>query len=291
MSRTDRALGEALIEAAGDGDVQVLEEMLSAGLDVNMKVDGDGSALIAAAKKGQFAAIKFLLERGADVNMGVEGDGNPLIMAAANGHTAAVTLLLERGADIEAVVDGDENALIQAAESGHLEVVKLLVGRGANVNASVRVDSNFNGQPKTEYRTPLSMARRGGHAAVVAFLQSAGARPVAREPAADASYATTRRTRLPRATGRVVDDSAAGEEAAEVVDLAEVIVEMSEQMQQELLRRRVAADHLLTDRARPSPRPRAKRRLAGSVRRRLPGRAISSVVGTPFAANSCSRRR
>jgi beta-lactamase regulating signal transducer with metallopeptidase domain len=174
-SRVDRALGEALIEAAGDGDVRTLEELFAAGLDVNMKINGDGSALIAASKAGQVATIKFLLERGADVNMGVEGDGNPLIMAAGAGHMAAVTLLLERGADVEAVVDGDENPLIRAAEGGHLDVVKLLVGRGANVNASVRVDSNFNGQPKTEYRTPLSMARRGGHTAVIAFLQSAGA--------------------------------------------------------------------------------------------------------------------
>jgi ankyrin repeat protein len=175
VSRSDRALGEAMIEAAGDGDVKALEELLAAGLDVNTKIPGDGSALIAAARKGQFAAMKFLLERGADVNMGVTGDGNPLIAASAAGHVAAVTYLLERGAVLEAVVDGDENALIQAAGHGQLEVVKLLVGRGANVNASVRVESNFNGRPQTENRTPLGMARRGGHSAVVAFLQSAGA--------------------------------------------------------------------------------------------------------------------
>lgn len=174
-SRADRALGEALTEAAADGDVKAIEELLAAGVDVNMKVEGDGSALIAAAKNGQISTMKFLLTRGASVNMGVEGDGNPLIAAAASGHTAGVTLLLEQGADIEAVVDGDENALIRAAENGRLEIVKLLVGRGANVNASVRVESNFNGQPRVEDRTPLSMAQRGGHAAVVAFLQSAGA--------------------------------------------------------------------------------------------------------------------
>jgi ankyrin repeat protein len=105
----------------------------------------------------------------------VNGDGNPLIMAAAAGQADAVTLLLEHGADIDLVIDGDENALIQAAGSGHLEVVKLLVARGANVNASVRVESMFDGKPRTEDRTPLGMAKRGRHAAVVAFLQSAGA--------------------------------------------------------------------------------------------------------------------
>jgi beta-lactamase regulating signal transducer with metallopeptidase domain len=174
-SRTDRALGEALIEAADDGDVQGLKDLLAAGVDVNLKVYGDGSALIAASRKGEIAAVKFLLERGADVNMGVEGDGNPLIMAAREGHMDVVTLLLQQGADIDLVVDGDENALIQAAANGHLDVVKLLVARGANVNARVQADSMSNGQPRTEWRTPLSMARRGGHTAVVQFLQSAGA--------------------------------------------------------------------------------------------------------------------
>jgi bla regulator protein BlaR1 len=175
VSRVERALREALIEAAAEGDLRVLQELLASGLDVNTKVDGDGSALIAASRKGQITAMKLLMERGADVNMGVEGDGNPLIMAAAAGQADAVTLLLEQGADIEMIVDGDENALIKASESGRLEVVKLLVARGANVNARVRVDMNLDGQPRTEYRTPLSMAQRGRHAAVVAFLQSAGA--------------------------------------------------------------------------------------------------------------------
>jgi ankyrin repeat protein len=109
------------------------------------------------------------------VNMGVEGDGNPLIAAAARGQIAAVTLLLELGADIEAVVDGDENALIQAAGNGHLDVVKLLVAKGANVNARIQADQMIGGKPSTEWRTPLGMARRGGHRAVAAFLQSAGA--------------------------------------------------------------------------------------------------------------------
>jgi beta-lactamase regulating signal transducer with metallopeptidase domain len=174
-SRSDRALGEALIEAADDGDIQGLEELLAAGVDVNTKVYGDGSALIAASRKGEIAAVKFLLERGAAVNMGVKGDGSPLIMAAAEGHVDVVTLLLQQDADIDLVVDGDENALIQAAAKGHLDVVKLLVSRGANVNARVQADMNFNGQPRIEWRTPLGMARRGGHTAVIAFLQSAGA--------------------------------------------------------------------------------------------------------------------
>jgi len=72
-------------------------------------------------------------------------------------------------------VPGDENALIQASRHGHLDVVKLLVARGADVNARVWADSAHDGR-QGEWRTPLSMARRGNWTAVVAFLLSAGAR-------------------------------------------------------------------------------------------------------------------
>ena len=73
------------------------------------------------------------------------------------------------------LVPDDENALIQASAEGRLDVVKLLVSRGADVNARVFVDSTFE-KPDGEWRSPLSMARRGRHAEVVTFLQSAGAR-------------------------------------------------------------------------------------------------------------------
>ena len=70
---------------------------------------------------------------------------------------------------------GDENALIQASGEGQLGVVKLLVSRGADVNARVWVQ-RYGKEPEGEWRTPLNMARKGGHKAVVDFLISQGAR-------------------------------------------------------------------------------------------------------------------
>jgi beta-lactamase regulating signal transducer with metallopeptidase domain len=195
-SRPERALDRALLEAAEEGDVQGINDLLAAGADVNAPVDGDGSALIVAARRGRLEIVRLLLDRGADPNIGVEGDGSAIIMAASQGHIAVVELLLQRGAHIDQVVDGDENALIQASAAGRLDMVKLLVSRGADVNVRLLVRRATVTQTETEvvdnlgqkrlipvrrlntreeWRSALSMARQGGHEAVVAFLISAGA--------------------------------------------------------------------------------------------------------------------
>jgi ankyrin repeat protein len=172
VTATDRAL----YEAAESGETAEVERLIEAGGNINAAIDGDGSPLIGAARSGHLELVRALLDRGADPNLAVEGDGNALIMAAHEGHIDVVSLLLDRGARIDEMVPSDENALIQASGEGHLEVVKLLVGRGADVNARIFVDSASYERPKGEWRSPLIMARKNGHRAVVDFLQSAGAR-------------------------------------------------------------------------------------------------------------------
>jgi len=173
-ARRPSRLDEALYEAAERGDLAEINELLNAGANVNCALDGDGSPLIGAARKGRLAAVRLLLDRGADPNLAVPGDGNPLIVAASEGHADVVLLLLDRGSNIDQIVPGDENALIQASGEGHLQVVKLLVARGADVNARAWAERALE-PPSGEWRTPLSMARKGGHEAVVAFLLAAGA--------------------------------------------------------------------------------------------------------------------
>ena len=159
------ALEEALVEAAGDGDLGTLSRILDMGLSPDMPVRGDGTPLIVAAQAGQTEAVTMLLGRGADIDRPVDGDGNPLIAAAAAGRLDMVRLLVARGADVEAMTVSDENALMQASYRGSEDVVRFLIAQGADVNS------------RSGSRTPLSMARRGGHARIEALLRQAGARP------------------------------------------------------------------------------------------------------------------
>jgi len=160
--------------------------------------------LIRAVADGDLEAVRLLLDRGADPNLWLGGN-LPLVKAAELGHEEIVSLLLDRGATIDQIVPVWQNALIQASGKGHLEVVKLLVARGADVNARALASQtiqflNEEGKiltakvrteirkkdgtreivddpPKVgEWRTPLSMAKRGGHKEVVAFLIASGAR-------------------------------------------------------------------------------------------------------------------
>jgi len=160
--------------------------------------------LIRAVADGDLEAVRLLLDRGADPNLWLGGN-LPLVKAAELGHEEIVSLLLDRGATIDQIVPMWQNALIQASGKGHLEVVKLLVARGADVNARVWASQTFqflneegkivtskgigfklnkdgtrtiiDDPPKVgEWRTPLSMAKRGGHEDVVDFLLASGAR-------------------------------------------------------------------------------------------------------------------
>ena len=166
-------LGEALVKSAEDGDFAAVRRLVESGMDVNTIQPGDGTALIGAARGGEREIAEYLIAQGADVNLACPGDGNPLIAAAIGGHAAVAELLLNRGARVDDVVHGDENALITAARLGRTDVAELLINRGADVNARVFVaDSDFG----PEWRTPLRMARRGGHGAIERLLLGAGAK-------------------------------------------------------------------------------------------------------------------
>jgi hypothetical protein len=171
--RKVRAIDRALYEAADEGDLDQVKELVQAGANVSAKVEGDGSPLIGAARSRRVEIAQFLLDQGADPNGAVAGDGSPLINAAQSGSLQIVRLLVDRGADVNLAVDGDENPLMNAAEGGHLDIVQYLVSRGADVHARIYSD-RYDGTG--EWRTALSQARKNRHTAVIQYLESLGAR-------------------------------------------------------------------------------------------------------------------
>jgi len=102
--------------AAGEGDVEMLDLLVSLGLDVNNTSSGqaeieasfyDPTGCIShACRKGQIEAVKWLLAHGAELTChGVEGaDASRSEALRSEGHIEVVRLLVQHGADISATL-------------------------------------------------------------------------------------------------------------------------------------------------------------------------------------------
>jgi hypothetical protein len=64
-----RAQAAALIQAAGEGDLQKVRELLAKGADVNAKRDDGETALLAATRRGDARVVQELLAKGADAKV------------------------------------------------------------------------------------------------------------------------------------------------------------------------------------------------------------------------------
>ena len=136
----------ALMIAAQSGHSQVMQLLLDAGAQKDLRNDHGQTALIMAAncdrntaRDGNVSAVRLLLQAGADVDACDYvadrgcfcGRSTALIYAATNGHAEIVRLLLEAGAQTNARDSRGSTALIYSAISGYAPVAKLLLEAGA----------------------------------------------------------------------------------------------------------------------------------------------------------------
>jgi ankyrin repeat protein len=159
----------ALLMATHGNHVAVARALIAAGADVNAKDDIQDSPFLYAGAEGRIEILKMTLPK-ADLKSTNRYGGTALIPAAHHGHPEAVRILLGTAIDKDHVNRLGWTALLEAVILGdggpvHTEIVRLLVEAGANVNIADR-----------EGATPLSHARRRGFAAMVRILESAGGR-------------------------------------------------------------------------------------------------------------------
>jgi ankyrin repeat protein len=135
---------ENLVEAAGAGDLALVNAMLAAGADVNTRarfrlLRQYSTPLIVAAEEGHLQVVHALIAAKADVNaldglvrQNQKSGTTALMLAAARGHAQVVQALLAANANPDIALADGTTALMNAAESGHVEVVKLLLAAQAN---------------------------------------------------------------------------------------------------------------------------------------------------------------
>ena len=132
--QTDKAPDIPLVLAAQNGNIESVNLHIQTGTDLNQSYNGK-NALYEAILEGNNTIVELLIEAGANVNLKHEIYGDtPLYPAAIKGRKKICELLITKGADVNAKRNNGRNPLHIAAYWGHTEVVKLLIAKGANIN-------------------------------------------------------------------------------------------------------------------------------------------------------------
>lgn len=119
-----------ILRAARAGAEQ-LQQALAGGLDINARDDDGETALMEAADDGNLRAVNNLIAAGANVNLRNDDAETALMMAADEGHTAVVRSLISAGADVNAEDEDGETALHKALGDRHRETAEVLRRAGA----------------------------------------------------------------------------------------------------------------------------------------------------------------
>lgn len=161
----------ALHKAAQSGSADVLGLLLDHGAFVDQQSPVLGNtALMDAVLHKHADAVRLLLSRAARTTIRNHWQQSALDLAREDGLAAIVALIEQRNAADAAHVAG--MALVTAVKAGDVAGVERLLADGADVEVRVPVTGSFD----DDY-TPLGLAVREGHGALVRLLLDAGADP------------------------------------------------------------------------------------------------------------------
>ncbi|CAL8296033.1 unnamed protein product [Arctogadus glacialis] len=153
-----------LMVAAEQGSLEIVQELIRRGANVNLDDVDCWTALISAAREGHLEVVKELLENNANLEHRDMGGWSALMWAAYKGRTPVAQMLLDKGANPNITGQYSVYPIIWAAGRGHGEIVHLLLQHGAKVNCSDKYGT-----------TPLIWAARKGHYDSVMHLLANGA--------------------------------------------------------------------------------------------------------------------
>lgn len=162
------ALESPVADAAQNGNVEQVRELLRQGADVNAAQSDGLTALHWAAMNNDTELAGVLLYAGATVRpLTRVGGYTPLHLAARNGHAEVINVLLEAGADANVWTSTGVTALHFAALANSEGAIRALAGGGADLDATDGYQS----------RTPLVFAAGRNATTALSTLLELGADP------------------------------------------------------------------------------------------------------------------
>ena len=172
-SREANKAVEKLIDAAMDGNLTQVQQLIDDGVDINTIAACNRTALSLAIQGGHIPVIQALLDAGADPNLPDETDdglaaGSPLMQAAstffATNRGDMVRLLIQRGANLNQQDAEGQTALMHALEYSDIDVIETLIKAGADIDLQ-----------DDEGNTALMMVELSKSTKLVKLLKQAGA--------------------------------------------------------------------------------------------------------------------
>ncbi|GBM82171.1 Histone-lysine N-methyltransferase EHMT1 [Araneus ventricosus] len=160
---------EDFYNAAAEGDVLKVLNILAQGIDPNLKFDNHEkeTALHAAAAAGHTSVVHLLIQAGAVNDAINEKIYTPLMLAVENIHKDVVFYLIKSGACADFKGENGMSSFHISAKNGSLEILKMLMSsRFVDVNA--QDDGGW---------TPIVWASEHNHYDVVKYLLKRGANP------------------------------------------------------------------------------------------------------------------
>jgi ankyrin repeat protein len=167
----EKSLGEALVDASYQGNLEMCKLLLDLQVNVNSTHYLD-TPLHNASQCGYTDIAKLLISYGAEVDKRGYEENTALILAASKGHIETIKILLEAGAAISAKNKMGWTALMQAALFWQTDTMKYLLDHGANANDKAENERNI---------TTLMLACDSGKKESVELLLEYGADPYARD--------------------------------------------------------------------------------------------------------------
>ena len=146
-------LDEALMTASINGQIEVMEFLITDNANVNTRLRGSRSPILSEtiyARRPE--AVDYLLAHGANVNHFDRYGQTPLGKAVETDEFEIAQKLITRGADINFRSSAGNTVLMDAARNGKTNFVKLLLKKGATVNLTDQAGltalmvAAFNGQ-------------------------------------------------------------------------------------------------------------------------------------------------
>ena len=128
----------ALMPAAQQGHLDVIEFLHQRGADPDITNDAGATALLFAGKFDRVEAAAYLInEMGAAPDGRGAGQPTPLYAAAENGHVRVAKVLIDAKGDVNVTKSNGATPLLTATENGHVDMALLLVDNGADPSAEL----------------------------------------------------------------------------------------------------------------------------------------------------------